>query len=143
MSRELGAWAGDPLAGCTRSVAVGYEGMEPDQGETNTSERADALPKHRKYFADTHVPRNAFDAAVCELVPNRRLKMIAELFDGRANIETIRKWRAGTRTAPQWARALLASRLKERESFWFTLSAKLKQMPVGRGSDWARKNPAD
>lgn len=41
-----------------------------------------------------------------------RTQMIRRLFADRAQFEAIRKWRAGSRTAPQWARDLLASHLE-------------------------------
>lgn len=68
-------------------------------------------------------PRSEFDAALLEvlrlypidgrdgLTDGRRAKMVAAL-DNRAHYGAIRHWRRGTRRAPQWARKLLAAKLR-------------------------------
>lgn len=118
--------------------------MEPDRGETNTPERADVAPKHPLKFQTYGVPRTVFDRACCEIIPSRSHAAMVALFLNRVPYDTIKKWRQGKRSAPQWARAILIERARQEESRWFTLAAKVKAMPAGRGSAWrSKKNPAD
>ena len=67
---------------------------------------------------------NAFEHAIRLLIPwtNARRKsvprfpgrliILAALLEDRAHYETVKKWRAGTRRAPQWAKDILASHLE-------------------------------
>lgn len=67
--------------------------------------------------------RSEFDAALLDVLSlyprdgrdglrdGRRARMVAAL-DGRATYTAIKHWRHGTRQAPQWARALLAAKLR-------------------------------
>ena len=84
-----------------------------------------ARHSHVESFADTPLPRSAFDRALLAFLDiqprsgrdglrdGRRAAMLAAL-DGRANWTTLRAWRRGETRAPQWAVDLINSKIDAR-----------------------------
>ena len=68
-----------------------------------------APPSHRESDLVHKVPPIA--RVIRSLVPSGRYCDMVALFDGRAPIETIRKWRQGRRAPPQWAIEILRARI--------------------------------
>ena len=83
--------------------------------------RLRAPTEHLNQLPARASPRCAFDRALLRLtgyqakhqrdgIADGRLKKMVAVFDGQATVHQIRDWRKG-KPAPQWARALLKSKL--------------------------------
>jgi hypothetical protein len=75
------------------------------------------MKQAQQYYQDngSKVYDTPIDQALRWLVPNADGKQLVALFDGRASRPVIANWRAGKRSAPQWAIDRINQRLKERQ----------------------------
>jgi len=96
-------------------------------------EREQTPRDHRGRFKPSVTPRNGIDSAISLLARDNRPETLVSLFDGRASYHTIRDWRRGKNSAPQWAIDLLHAKIS-------APLARLAQQKAGPGRGAGYRN---
>lgn len=90
-------------------------------------------------FAHKNVPAaKLIDSAVRVLMPSAQHKDTAALFNDRVSCHTVRSWRRGVRSVPQWAIELAAARLMAHGQQILALATMPAQSGPGKGCKAAR-----
>lgn len=86
--------------------------MQDPRNESDAPEGSICLEEYHETPATRGAPL-PIAAALKRLVPSGRRADLIALFDGRAPWLTIRDWRRGRRSIPQWARDLLQEKAQQ------------------------------
>ena len=109
---------------------------------SEASEARGARLEHVASFRPWCPPRSDFDKALLRLLElqardgrdglkDGRRKAMLEALEGKATWSQIREWRRGRINAPQWARAVIATKLRERAANDLEAESGLKNKTAG------------